>query len=208
MVTLITVEPGNTPAAAAGFCMSLCFSLSRSRSPSLPILTARSSVSRFFISASRLCLTSVAKFFRPATIIAPRRSPRWKRKTGFGFDSFAFGHAEGGRGCIRHGRTIRESRRCLRRRAWSQNRRERERDSIFPRKSESGTTKRGAKTREFGERGNVGYTRATVILWRDGEGRERTVMVNDRGRLRLAKELTKALVHRRQGPERVTDRTG
>lgn len=48
---------------------------------SLPIL---SRFSFFFISASRLCLTSVAKFFRPATIIAPRRSRRWRRKTGFG----------------------------------------------------------------------------------------------------------------------------
>jgi len=56
--------------------MSLCYSPS-----SLP----SSTVPRFFISASRLCLTSVAKFFRPATIIAPRRSQRWRRKTGIRF---------------------------------------------------------------------------------------------------------------------------
>lgn len=49
-----------------GFCIPLCYySLFRVLA-SFP----------FFISASRLCLTSVAKFFRPATIIAPRRSRR------------------------------------------------------------------------------------------------------------------------------------
>lgn len=72
MVTLITVEPG-TP---AGFYISLCFSLFPSTLVHVPAF--------FFISASRLCLTSVAKFFRPATIIAPWRSRRWRRKTGFG----------------------------------------------------------------------------------------------------------------------------
>lgn len=50
---------------------------------SLPVLS-RPRFYFFFISASRLCLTSVAKFFRPATIIAPWRSRRWRRKTGFG----------------------------------------------------------------------------------------------------------------------------
>lgn len=50
---------------------------------SLPVLSRPRSCF-FFISASRLCLTSVAKFFRPATIIAPWRSRRWRRKTGFG----------------------------------------------------------------------------------------------------------------------------
>lgn len=50
----------------------LCPSISLS--PSLFILSHPRP--RFFISASRLCLTSVAKFFRPATIIAPRRSRR------------------------------------------------------------------------------------------------------------------------------------
>lgn len=43
-----------------------------SRLLSLPLLF-------YFISHSRLCLTSVAEFFRSTTIITPRR---WKRKTG------------------------------------------------------------------------------------------------------------------------------
>jgi len=54
--------------------MSLRFSVSLSLSLSLFVLSRPHP--RFFISASRLCLTSVAKFFRPATIIAPRRSRR------------------------------------------------------------------------------------------------------------------------------------
>lgn len=57
--------------------------------PSLPLLSQTRFLSSslslshthffFFISHSRLCLTSVAEFFRSTAIITPRR---WKRKTG------------------------------------------------------------------------------------------------------------------------------
>lgn len=53
--------------------------------PSLPLLSQTRFLSLslflsfFFISHSRLCLTSVAEFFRSTAIITPRR---WKRKTG------------------------------------------------------------------------------------------------------------------------------
>lgn len=52
----------------------------------LPLLAPRApAVPPFLFPTPRLCLTSVAKFFRPATIIAPWRSRRWRRKTGVGF---------------------------------------------------------------------------------------------------------------------------
>lgn len=83
LVTLITVEP-----SPLSLSLSLCFSASLVL-PSLPLLSqtrflsSSSSLSLihifFFISHSRLCLTSVAEFFRSTAIITPRR---WKRKTG------------------------------------------------------------------------------------------------------------------------------
>lgn len=79
LVTLITVEP--SPLSLSLFLRVSRSSFSSSPLPdALPLLLL--SLSRsffFFISHSRLCLTSVAEFFRSTAIITPRR---WKRKTG------------------------------------------------------------------------------------------------------------------------------
>lgn len=79
LVTLITVEP--SPLSLSLFLRVSRSSFSSSSLPdALPLLLL--SLSRsffFFISHSRLCLTSVAEFFRSTAIITPRR---WKRKTG------------------------------------------------------------------------------------------------------------------------------
>ena len=79
LVTLITVEP--SPLSLSLFLRVSRSSFSSSLLPdALPLLLL--SLSRsffFFISHSRLCLTSVAEFFRSTAIITPRR---WKRKTG------------------------------------------------------------------------------------------------------------------------------
>ena len=79
LVTLITVEP-------SPLSLSLFLRVSRSSfsSSSLPdalplLLLSLVHFFFFFISHSRLCLTSVAEFFRSTAIITPRR---WKRKTG------------------------------------------------------------------------------------------------------------------------------